>query len=157
MERIVVGVDGSAGSLTALRWAMGTASDTGATVEAITAWELPFVLVDGCQPELATWLKDAQRDAHARLEAAVAGARHGHGADADVVLNVVEGAPAPVLIEWSKGADLLVVGSRGRGGFASLLLGSVSAQCVHHAEVPVVVVPDGARRPLSDAAVATSP
>jgi nucleotide-binding universal stress UspA family protein len=60
--------------------------------------------------------------------------------DVNVERRVVEGAPAAVLVDESRDADLLVVGSRGRGGFAQLLLGSVSQQCAHHANCPVVIV-----------------
>jgi nucleotide-binding universal stress UspA family protein len=60
--------------------------------------------------------------------------------DIRIERRVVEGAAAAVLVEESRGADLLVVGSRGHGGFAQLLLGSVSQQCAHHAECPVVIV-----------------
>jgi nucleotide-binding universal stress UspA family protein len=63
--------------------------------------------------------------------------------DVDVQGELVEGRPAGALLEAARSADLLVVGSRGRGGFAGLLLGSISAQCVHHAPCPVVVVPHG--------------
>jgi nucleotide-binding universal stress UspA family protein len=58
---------------------------------------------------------------------------------------VVEGAPAPVLLEAAKGADLLVVGMRGHGGFVGLLLGSVSQQCAHHAPCPIAIVPPAKR------------
>jgi nucleotide-binding universal stress UspA family protein len=60
--------------------------------------------------------------------------------DVEIERRVIEGAAAAVLVEESRGADLLVVGSRGHGGFAQLLLGSVSQQCAHHAECPVVIV-----------------
>jgi len=63
----------------------------------------------------------------------------------DVERTVVEGAAAPALIEAAEGADLLVVGSRGRGGFAGLLLGSVGQQCAHHAPCPLVIVPPAKR------------
>ena len=67
-------------------------------------------------------------------------ARSSEGDGVEIERRVVEGAPGAVLVEESRGADLLVVGSRGHGGFAGLLLGSVSQQCAHHAECPVVIV-----------------
>lgn len=63
----------------------------------------------------------------------------------DIERAVVEGAPAPALLEAAEGAALLVVGSRGRGGFTGLLLGSVSQQCAHHAPCPLVIVPPSER------------
>ena len=60
--------------------------------------------------------------------------------DVEIELQAIQGAPAGVLVAASRDADLLVVGSRGHGGFVGLLLGSVSQQCAHHAECPVVIV-----------------
>jgi len=139
MRRIVVGVDGSPGSVAALSWAAGLAVETGAELEAVTAWELSYAWIDGYAPDIVRWAEEARRDAEARLGAAITAA--GVSAQMTVTRTVVEGATAQALLDASKDADLLVVGSRGRGGFAGLLLGSVSQQCVHHARVPVTVVP----------------
>ncbi|HVM63697.1 MAG TPA: universal stress protein [Acidimicrobiales bacterium] len=142
MKRIVVGVDGSPGSVAALRWAVGLAQETGAEVDAVSAWWLPTGWTEGA------WARDIPKlgaemfaATAARLDQAVSAATGGTSDPVAVRPCVVEGASAQVLLDASKGADLLVVGSRGRGGFAGLLLGSVSQQCVHHARVPVVVVP----------------
>ncbi|HZQ58424.1 MAG TPA: universal stress protein [Acidimicrobiales bacterium] len=139
MRRIVVGVDGSPGSVAALSWAAGLAKETGAELDAVTAWELSYAWIDGYAPDIVRWAEEARRDAEERLGAAITAA--GVGAEVTVTRTVVEGATAQALLDASKDADLLVVGSRGRGGFAGLLLGSVSQQCVHHARVPVTVVP----------------
>jgi len=135
----VVGVDGSPGSVAALSWAAGLAKETGAELDAVTAWELSYAWIDGYAPDIVRWAEEARRDAEERLGAAITAA--GVGAEVTVTRTVVEGATAQALLDASKDADLLVVGSRGRGGFAGLLLGSVSQQCVHHARVPVTVVP----------------
>ena len=144
MKHIVVGVDGSPGSIGALSWALSLAADTGAELEAVTAWELSYSWIDGYSPDILRWAEEAQRTATTRLDQAVTAASASTGASVAVTRTVVEGAPAQVLIDMAKDADLLVVGSRGRGGFAGLLLGSVSQQCVHHARVPVAVVPQPA-------------
>jgi nucleotide-binding universal stress UspA family protein len=142
MKSIVVGVDGSPGSIAALSWAVGIAAETGAEVDAVTAWEFSYGWVEGgWAPNIERWADEARRDAAARLDNAIAALPGGTGEDVDVTRTVVEGPSAQVLLDASKRADMLVVGSRGRGGFAGLLLGSVSQQCVHHARVPVVVVP----------------
>lgn len=135
----MVGVDGSPGSVAALSWAAGLAKETGAELDAVTAWELSYAWIDGYAPDIVRWAEEARRDAEERLGAAITAA--GVGAEVTVTRTVVEGATAQALLDASKDADLLVVGSRGRGGFAGLLLGSVSQQCVHHARVPVTVVP----------------
>jgi len=141
MERIVVGVDGSPGSDTALRWALKLAQESGARLEAVAAWELSYGWIDGYWPDVERWSKEAAAAAAEMLDKAIASATHDRPEYAETIRTVVEGPPARVLLDRSQGADLLVVGSRGRGGFSGLLLGSVSQQCVHHAKVPVAVVP----------------
>jgi nucleotide-binding universal stress UspA family protein len=137
-HRIVVGVDGSVSSKAALRWALRQAHLTGATVEAVTAWEFPVMygypapMIGGVNfEELATQI----------VKDAIAEATSGAGADA-TYYKVVEGNAASALIKESAGADLLVVGSRGHGGFVEALLGSTGQHCVHHATCPVVVIRD---------------
>lgn len=128
---IVVGVDGSAPSREALRWALQLATTAGAPVEAVAAWHLPpigYGMAGGpvYQPEA---------DTRAMLDQVVdevAGA-------ARVLRTVTEGGAARVLIDASRHARLLVVGSRGHGGFAGLLLGSVSSACAEHARCSVLV------------------
>ena len=141
MQRIVVGVDGSAGSVAALAWAVELAAQTGAAVEALSAWELTYGWIDGYAPDIERWCEEARREARARLDAAIAAVAGSHPSSTTVTPTVVEGPAARALLDASKDADLVVVGSRGRGGFAGLLLGSVSQQVVHHARVPVTVVP----------------
>jgi nucleotide-binding universal stress UspA family protein len=155
MGRIVVGVDGSPGSLAALRFALGQARRSGSVVVAVHAWALPlseaapgpFLLElpgPGGRP-LDEIVDELARGARARLEAALRQVE-AEAEGIEVEARVVEGPSARVLIEASEGADLLVVGSRGHGGFAGLLLGSVSQQCAHHARCPVVIVPSSGRR-----------
>ena len=135
-SRIVVGVDGSASAQVALRWAVEEARLRSAELDVVHAWEylgvvtVGYVAVDRAQMEEAATLLVEQV-----LEQA------GAAKDDDVHPVVVEGPAARVLIDASEGAALLVVGSRGRGGLAGMLLGSVSRQVVHHARCPVVVVP----------------
>jgi nucleotide-binding universal stress UspA family protein len=131
--RIVVGIDGSQPSREALRWAVAQAVLTSGRVQAVIAWSHP--LSSGL-PVLAEvdWRGDARR----ALDVALAEVL-GEGAAA-VEPCAMEGHPARVLLQAAKGADLLVVGSRGHGGFAGVLLGSVSDYVVKHAPCPVVVV-----------------
>lgn len=135
----MVGVDGSPGALTALRFALTEARLRGAEVQAVCAWHYPdtygaaLVLSDDYDLEAA---------ARRTLSEAVAAVTGTAGrADVAVTPVVARGAAAAVLLDASAGADLLIVGSRGHGGFTGLLLGSVGQQCVHHASCPVVVVP----------------
>lgn len=133
--RIVVGVDGSGPAEAALRWAAEQAGLTGARIDAVIAWEYPLFSVG----EVLLPPHDPESMAARSLTAAVDGAL-GPDRACDVRQRVVAGHPARVLIELARGARLLVVGSRGRGGFAAALLGSVAQYCVQHAPCPVVVV-----------------
>jgi nucleotide-binding universal stress UspA family protein len=139
-HRIVAGVDGSPSSLEALRWAIGQAELTGSSVDAVIAWQPPAasglgwgvaVVEDTDYAELAA---KTVTDAISMVADPASWVR--------VRPMVGEGNPAQVLLDASAGADLLVVGSRGHGGFASALLGSVSLHCTHHAHCPVVVIRD---------------
>lgn len=136
--RIVVGVDGSTSSLAAVRWGAEQATLLGRDLELVTAWEWPMnygapvLLPDDYNPE-----KDALR----LLEEAEAEARAGHP-DLTVRKEVREGHPAPVLVDASIGATMLVVGSRGHGAFVGMVLGSVSEHCVTNAKCPVLVIRD---------------
>jgi nucleotide-binding universal stress UspA family protein len=137
MRRIVVGVDGSERSLLALRWAVDEARLRGAEVEAIHAWTYPVVGGLPVTPVMVD-LEGIERDARQVLDESVAKVDAG---DVAVEGVLVRGGAAHALIDRAQGADLLVVGSRGLGGFTGLLLGSVSQQVVHHAPCPVVVIP----------------
>jgi nucleotide-binding universal stress UspA family protein len=137
--KIVVGVDGSDPSLNALEWAARQAELTGSTLEAITTWDWPRSY-GGAVPLPSDY--NPKSDAQELVDEAAARVRDAHPR-IDVRATVVEGHPAPVLIEASGGADLLVVGSRGHGEFAGMLLGSVSEHCVTNARCPVVVVRNG--------------
>ncbi len=138
MGTIVVGVDGSAASRRALRWAAEEARLRGAELQAVMAWEYEiFGALPGDAIALPEEDKGPKMQEH--LEGIV---RSELGDDTDgVEVRPVYGSPSEALIEASASADLIVVGSRGMGGFKRLLLGSVSSQVVHHAHVPVVVIP----------------
>lgn len=139
MATIVVGVDGSDESQAALRWALEEARLRGATVRAVYAWRDPYVLAPGYGlPEDFEF--DALREkAVERLDVVVAGVV-GTQSDVPIEAVVAEGPAGSVLVEAAEDAEILVVGSRGHGGFVGLLLGSVSQQCVTHAPCPVLVV-----------------
>lgn len=139
-SRLVVGVDGSAGSAEALKWAIAEARLRGAPVEAVYSWLYDFGL-EGMVPPLAP--AEVEEDAKALLEHAV-GEALGAATDVDVSRTATLGNAASVLIDAGRGAEMLVVGTRGRGGFAALLLGSVSHQVLTHAPCPVCVVPEDA-------------
>jgi nucleotide-binding universal stress UspA family protein len=135
-HRIVVGVDGSEGSEKALRWAARQAELTGAKLEAVTGWEYPaFYGWAPAMPEDYDY-----EDLAGRAQAKAIDEVFGSSRPATLETQVVARHPALALVEASEGAELLVVGSRGYGGFADALLGSVSTYCVHHAHCPVVVI-----------------
>jgi len=139
--RIVVGVDGSSHSEEALRWAIGQARRTDQQVEAVISWTMPVDYGIGTAGAIAAY--DWEGVATTTLKETVAHATD--PADADqVAQRVVMGHPAKVLLDAAADADLLVVGSRGRGGFKGLLLGSVSQHVIARAPCPVAVVRDPA-------------
>jgi len=137
-HRIVAGVDGSASSLEALRWAVRQAELTGATVDAVMAWQPPAA--SGLAWGVSVADDTDYGELAAKLLADAIGLAVGRGTKARVRPVTAEGNAAEVLLTAADGADLLVVGCRGHGGFARALLGSVSQHCAHHARCPVVVI-----------------
>jgi len=141
MNVIVVGVDHSPGARTALVFAEEEARLRGATLRAVHAWQYGYVGYTGFEgqmPVLGGNVNELHAAAEAALETTVREALPDSGVE--IEQRTIQGAPAGVLIDESRDAELLVVGSRGHGGFAQLLLGSVSQQCANHAECPVVIV-----------------
>lgn len=142
IERIVVGVDGSDSSRKALAWAYDEAGHHGASLVVVTTWHppaLPMTPPYGSIPP-DDYESQPRREALELLERFTSELVPKDPA-VDVRTSVEEGKnPAEVLIERSKEADLVVVGSRGHGGFVGMLLGSVSQHLVAHADCPVVVV-----------------
>ena len=134
MGMIVVGVDQSAAAKEALRFALEEARLRRASLRVVHATG-PF----GSYPSLAVDVSAVHQAAEELIEHATSEAIS-ETDGVEIERRVVEGAPGLVLVDESRSADLLVVGSRGHGGFAGLLLGSVSQQCAHHAECPVVIV-----------------
>ncbi|AEW99532.1 universal stress protein [Streptantibioticus cattleyicolor] len=133
--RIVVGIDGSAPSKAALRWAMRQAELSGAVVEPVLARREPLESWYGLA-ENQSYYDEAAGNYLAEVVDEVLGADRA----GEVRPKVVQGHAAAVLVEAAQGADLLVIGHRGLGGLAGSLLGSVSRYCVQHATCPVVVV-----------------
>jgi nucleotide-binding universal stress UspA family protein len=131
--RIVVGVDGSEHGNAAFRWALREATAHDGEIVAVLAWQMPFIGIPGAFDR-----DEIERSCKRFLE--------------EVIADIVPDAPVPItklvaegdvsasLIAAAKGAEMLVLGSRGRGGFAGLKLGSVSQECVQHAACPVVII-----------------
>lgn len=141
MEKIVVGVDGSDGSKHALGWAVEEARLRGAHVVALHAWDVPLAGPDVTpfpKVDLASLVTELQAGAE-QFAAAMVLEVVGDDQDVTVEPAAVEGPAASVLVEAARDASLLVVGSRGHGGFAGLLLGSVSQECAQRASCPVVI------------------
>ena len=133
---IVVGIDGSESSLDALDYALDIAEALQRPVAAIAVWHMPPFVYGGYYP-LMDWTPedDATKVLDRAAEAVFGDERPGWFQQ-----SAVQGRPASVLIDASEDAEMLVLGSRGHGGFAGLLLGSVSAACAEHAKCPVLVV-----------------
>ena len=141
-SHIVVGIDGSDHSINAYHWALDEARRRGADLTAVFAWELPMIGIPGAfdRDELE---RSAQQYLNEQLDSQ---------ADTDGVTVhrvVAQGDPSASLMEACKrvDAEMLVLGSRGRGGFAGLLLGSVGQECASHAPCPVLICKAGGDRP----------
>ena len=139
METIVVGLDGSEGSVEALRWAANEAALREAKLRAVTVWEYSYAY-GGIEPAFVIPPQTLEEEARATLEAAIAAGIPDPKVAESVERVVTSGSPSKAMIEESEHAALLVVGARGHGGFMGLLLGSTSDQVVKHAACPVVVV-----------------
>jgi nucleotide-binding universal stress UspA family protein len=149
MSAIIVGIDGSDHSRRALEWAIHEAAIRQVPLkvltvqqEAVDSWGGPVMVLPtgdaGNEKELTTQVREAAQRETDRLLAAAS------GRPAQVTVDAVTGRPAEELLKAADGdADMIVVGSRGSGGFKRLLMGSVSTEITHHASCPVVVVPSG--------------
>lgn len=140
---IVVGVDGSDPSRAALRWALEEARLRGARIVAVHAWSYyPSLPADSLDPMLLTpdFNQTLEEDARRFVEREVEEVRPDAG-DLEIEGRAIAGPAGAVLVEAAEDADLLVVGTRGHGGFKGLLLGSVSQQVSHHASCPLVLIP----------------
>jgi nucleotide-binding universal stress UspA family protein len=132
--RIVVGIDGSEASVTALRKGIRMANALNASIEAVATWRMPSGYATTGEYEYSP-----ADDARAILSGA-AKSVFGTKNPEWFTTATFEGNAADVLIEQSQGAEMLVVGSRGHGGLAGVLLGSVSAMCAEHAHCPVLII-----------------
>jgi nucleotide-binding universal stress UspA family protein len=135
--RIVVGVDGSESSKDALRWAKTQADLTGSELVAVSAWSYPAA----AYPTLAGYVPmgdslDLEKETRIALETMVKDTL----GDVPISLLVIEGHPANAILDAGQDATLIVVGSRGHGGFVGSVVGSVSQNVMSHAACPVVVV-----------------
>ncbi len=142
MSGIVVGIDGSHNASRALEWAMTEATIRKAHLTVLTVNSVPASYWTG-GPVTLPGDEDRVAEIRKAAESAVAAtsAKLGASQPESVTVTAINGFPVQALIDASKNSDLLVVGTRGGGGFGSLVLGSVSSQVVHHSACPVVVVP----------------
>jgi nucleotide-binding universal stress UspA family protein len=143
VRKIVVGVDGSRSSLAALAFAAEEARLRDAELEVVHAWHEPDTFYPYSTPTADSLRASAHELAHENAQRTLDIALKEVGKLPDVTIRtrVIAEPPARALVDASRDADLLVVGTRGRGGFAGLLLGSVSQQCAQHAACPVTVIP----------------
>ena len=142
MRKIVVGIDGSENSVRALRWAADEARNRDARLTVVHAWLVPPLAYAGMEVapvDEELFAEAAEATARSTLQDAVVGT-----VPAGIEVLVVRGHAGDVLIREGAKSDMIVVGSRGRGAVAGLLLGSTSQQVSRHASVPVVVVPTDA-------------
>jgi len=145
---VVVGMDGSDYSDRALDWALRRAGASGAALHAVRVWaplRTPVLKAVGWSTSRGREVQAQHEEEEAQRQLAAALERRPLPPGASARASAVEGQAADRLVAAADGAELLVVGSRGTGGFARLLIGSVSTQCAHHATCPVVVVPSGHR------------
>lgn len=138
---VVVGVDGSEGSKAALRWAADYVRRSHGRLQVVGAWQYPAMYYGYA---VALPEEDLAAETERTLHACVIDVLDAEP-DVPVETRVAQGPAAQVLLDAASAADLLVVGSRGHGAFAGMLLGSVSSHCVHHARCPVAVI-----RPAND-------
>jgi len=138
-NKVVVGVDGSEPSRAALEWAAAAARALDVRLHAVTVWEYPSGMV---LPFAPPSVSSREMEEHATRDLA-AFVKFTLGEATEAEITATTGSPAGALLESVSSDSLLVVGSRGRGGFRSLVLGSVSSECVEHAPCPVVVVRTG--------------
>ena len=142
MSGITVGIDGSAHSTRALEWAINEAAIRHAPVTVLTVHTVPMSGWTGNPITLPQDAEDQEKAQQAAEEMTLkVTSQLGTAKPSSVTVRTISGFPAQALIDASRTADLLVVGSRGAGGFARLMIGSVSSQVVHHAHCPAVVVP----------------
>ena len=134
-HRIVVGIDGSSEGARALEWAITQAQQSGAVLDIVTAWMFPMAIGYA----FTTTVEEVRQQARSLVDHAIS-----HVADVapDVVVRgeATEQPPGPALVKASQGADLLIVGSRGMGGFEELLVGSVGHYCMRRAPCSAVIV-----------------
>jgi len=154
MSKIVVGVDGSDESARALRWAVDEARLRELPLEVVYAFDpqpewlrfgpppaLEGLAMESLERQVQPGAPSPEELAKDHADALVRSMLSENGGDVEVRRMVSEShKPAPYLVERSRDAELLVVGSRGRGSVGSMLLGSVSTYCIHHADCPVVVI-----------------
>lgn len=132
---VVVGIDGSNDSKAALVWALEYGKRFGLSVQALAVWGLPLAFGNmATYPETGAQVEE--RTAKVLGEVVLDAV----GADSGVVLRTERGNPSATLVEASESAQLLVLGTRGRGAFRGMLLGSVSQHCTSHAKCPLVVI-----------------
>lgn len=139
---VVVGVDGSPAGRAALAFAVETAAQRGTALRAVRVWQVPSLWGSAQHPAPGARAGELERAEQGLLDADVAAALDAAGPAHAVEVSavVVQGHPVDALLQAARGADLLVVGSRGSGGFRGLLLGSVSRAVLHHARCPVAMV-----------------
>lgn len=138
-ERIVVGIDGSATARAALLWAIEEAVCRGAALSVVYAWQMPYVgnyPYSGPELDPALFEEPARRGLEDALDAVADLTK-----DIEVLPSHPMGSAASAILDVAEGADLVVVGARGLGGFSGMMLGSVSQQLAHHARCPLVIIP----------------
>ena len=143
--RVVVGVDGSPVSEASLAFAVEQASWRGVGLTAVYGWDISYMNVPGRVGAIPPEMQQAERETAETLVAETLAGWQEKYPDVDIRTWVPQTSPVGALVDASAGAELLVVGTRGRGGFRSLLLGSVSHSVLHHAHGPVAVVPPPTR------------